>query len=228
MGIKQSFKRAFYAIAGWLPIVRDVARTADTAAPITWRGLFRQKILGTNRRAYWPMHFTSQAHDVSRIRVGIGSAPGFSAGCYLQAKNGIEVGDYTIIAANVGLISADHDPHCHGQHKPAPPIRIGDYSWIGMNAVILPGVELGEHTVVAAGAVVNRSFPDGYCIVGGVPAKVIKQLDREQVDRHRSEHEYVGFHALAGRSKEDVFKALGIEEAPFQESTTQAAPRESS
>jgi len=223
MGISQSLKRAFYAVGGRLPIVRDVVRTADTAAAITWRGLFRQKVLGHNRRAYWPMHFTSQAHDVSRIRVGIGSAPGFSLGCYIQAKNGIEIGDYVIMAANVGIISADHDSHAHAHHRAAPPIRIGDYSWIGMGAVILPGVELGPHTVVAAGAVVNRSFPEGYCIVGGVPAKMLKQLDPEKVDCHRNEHEYIGFHALAGRKKEDVFRSLGIEEAPFHGASSREA-----
>ena len=55
------------------------------------------------------------------------------------------------------------------------PVVIGDDVWIGANAVILPGVTIGKHAVVAAGAVVTKDVPD-YCIVGGVPAKIIKKI----------------------------------------------------
>ena len=55
------------------------------------------------------------------------------------------------------------------------PVMIGDDVWIGANAVILPGVTIGQHVVVAAGAVVTKDVPD-YSVVAGVPAKVIKQL----------------------------------------------------
>ena len=49
-----------------------------------------------------------------------------------------------------------------------------------MNAVILPGVELGDHTVVGAGAVVTKSFSEGYCVIGGNPAKIIKYIERDE------------------------------------------------
>lgn len=55
------------------------------------------------------------------------------------------------------------------------PVVIDDDVWIGANAVILPGVTIGQHVVVAAGAVVTKDVPD-YSVVAGVPAKVIKQL----------------------------------------------------
>ena len=55
------------------------------------------------------------------------------------------------------------------------PVVISDDVWIGANAVILPGVTIGRHVVVAAGAVVTKDVPDN-CVVGGVPTKVIKQL----------------------------------------------------
>ncbi len=55
------------------------------------------------------------------------------------------------------------------------PVVIGDDVWIGANAVILPGVTIGKHCVVAAGAVVTKDVPDN-SLVGGVPAKIIKQL----------------------------------------------------
>ena len=56
------------------------------------------------------------------------------------------------------------------------PIVIGDDVWIGANSVILPGVTIGRHAVVAAGAVVTKDVPDN-CVVAGVPARVIKQLE---------------------------------------------------
>ena len=56
------------------------------------------------------------------------------------------------------------------------PIIIGDDVWIGANAVILPGVSIGCHSVVAAGAVVSKDVPD-HCVVAGVPARIIKRLD---------------------------------------------------
>ena len=55
------------------------------------------------------------------------------------------------------------------------PVVIGDDVWIGANAVILPGVTIGQHAVIAAGAVVTKDVPD-YSLVAGVPAKEIKKL----------------------------------------------------
>ena len=55
------------------------------------------------------------------------------------------------------------------------PVTIGDDVWIGANAVILPGVHIGNHCVVAAGAVVTKDVP-AHSLVAGVPAKIIKQL----------------------------------------------------
>ena len=56
------------------------------------------------------------------------------------------------------------------------PIVIGRKVWIGSNATVLPGVTIGDRSIVAAGAVVNRDVPPDV-IVGGVPAKVIKHLE---------------------------------------------------
>nr|WP_283244199.1 DapH/DapD/GlmU-related protein [Luoshenia tenuis] len=54
---------------------------------------------------------------------------------------------------------------------------LGEKCWIGMNSVVLPGVTLGPHTVVGAGAVVTKSFPEGYCVIAGNPARMIRKLD---------------------------------------------------
>ncbi|MBR1692050.1 MAG: sugar O-acetyltransferase, partial [Lachnospiraceae bacterium] len=60
----------------------------------------------------------------------------------------------------------------------AKPITIGNDVWIGGNVTILPGVTIGNNVVVAAGAVVTHDVPDN-CLVGGVPAKILKQLEND-------------------------------------------------
>lgn len=52
---------------------------------------------------------------------------------------------------------------------------------------------LGDHTIVGAGAVVTKSFPEGYCIVAGNPAKVVKYLDKSKIVEYKHPIEYVGY-----------------------------------
>ena len=104
----------------------------------------------------------------------------FQKGCYYQAFAPITIGKDVWIAQNVGIITANHDVNNPENHAEAKPVTIGDSCWIGMNSVILPGVSLGEHTVVGAGAVVTKSFSDGYCVVAGNPAKIIKKLEKRE------------------------------------------------
>lgn len=142
--------------------------------------VFWQRVLGINRAARWPVHFTSRVVEPRRVKLGRASYPGDMPGCYIQAMNGIEVGDYCLFGPNVGLISASHDPADPRRHLDAPPIRLGDHCWIGFGAVILPGVELGPRTTVGAGAVVTKSFPEGHCVLAGNPARVIRKLSHAQ------------------------------------------------
>ncbi len=59
-------------------------------------------------------------------------------------------------------------------------MKIGDDVWIGGNAIILPGVTIGNNVIVAAGAVVTKDVPDN-CVVGGIPAKKIKDLENDVI-----------------------------------------------
>lgn len=138
--------------------------------------LFPQKVLGFNRSAYWPVHFTSKVTGANNIIIGEESAPGWSPGCYIQGIGQIEIGDLVRIAPNVGIISANHSLEDINKHVLSK-VKIGSYSWIGMNAVILPGVELGEHTIVGAGSIVTKSFQEGYCVIAGNPARKIKDIN---------------------------------------------------
>lgn len=160
------------------PLFRAAFRIPEGCAipfGIKWR---LGQLLGFNSHVPWPVHFTTTVRVPERVRLGARTFPGDSPNCYIQAINGIEVGDDTNLGPGVGLISANHDPLNNAQFLPAPPIRIGRDCWLGMNAVVLPGVELGERTIVGAGAVVTRSFPEGRCILVGNPARVLRRLDQ--------------------------------------------------
>ena len=60
----------------------------------------------------------------------------------------------------------------------AKPVSIGNDVWIGGNVTILPGVNIGNNVVIAAGAVVTKDIPDN-CVAGGVPARVIKEIEND-------------------------------------------------
>lgn len=186
----------------------DIARTRGTAAPITYKNYFMQKVLGFNKTAYWPTHFTSVIGRADRIQIGIGCAPGLSPGCYIQGSGGIRIGDYTLVGPGVGLISKNHDVYNIATHKDGG-IEIGQYCWIGMNAIILPKVKLGDHTIVAAGSVVNKSFSDGYCVVAGVPARVVKRLEKSKVVEKKNDVEYVGFYPVC-KFRDRIHKILDV------------------
>ena len=144
-----------------------------------------------SRGGYFPVHSTCTIANMRKIYVGINSTVA-RPGCYLQGAGTIRFGDYVRLAPNVGILSANHDLYDQRKYNVAP-IVIGDYSWIGMNSVVLQGVILGPRTIVAAGAVVTKSFPDGYCVLAGVPAKVVKYLDKEKFIPWHYEQEYCGY-----------------------------------
>lgn len=169
-----------------------IYKTRKTQTPINIKIWFNQKVLGYNKDVYWPVHRSSMVVCSQNIYAGIETCPGYMPGCYIQGIGKIYIGDYTQIAANVGIISANHDLYDNRKHLPKE-VRIGKYCWIGMGAIILPGVELGDYTIVAAGSVVSKSFSEGFCVIGGNPAKLIKTIEKEKCVFHKSEHEYNGY-----------------------------------
>lgn len=139
---------------------------------------FFQRVLRVNSHVKWRVHWSSIVTYPERIKMNYWRPfLGFLPNCYIQAMNGIEIGKNVRIGPSVKLISASHDVYDYDLHTKHPPIIIEDNCWIAANVTILPGVQLGDHTVVAAGAVVNKSFLEGNCIIGGIPAKIIKKLD---------------------------------------------------
>ena len=99
-----------------------------------------------------------------------------------MARGGITIGDYARIAANVQLISNNHDPYDLNVLT-CKPVEIGDYAWIGAGATVLPGVRVGCHAVIGASSVVTKDVPD-YAVAVGNPARVIKMLDKDKFKEH--------------------------------------------
>lgn len=91
----------------------------------------------------------------------------------------VNIGDNVMIAPGV-LISAVGHPLSPAKRRFrmsfAKPVTIGSDVWIGGNAVILPGVSIGNNVVIAAGAVVTRDIPDN-CLAAGIPARVVKEIE---------------------------------------------------
>ncbi len=99
-------------------------------------------------------------------------------GCLMMSAGGITIDDDALIAANVQLISNNHDPY--DRHLlVCKPVHIGKGAWIGAGSTILPGVTVGDYAIVGAGSIVTKDVPP-YAVAVGSPAKVIKYLDKEK------------------------------------------------
>jgi acetyltransferase-like isoleucine patch superfamily enzyme len=115
-------------------------------------------------------------------------------GALIMANESIEIGSHCLISWNVGIADSDFHPIDAAQRRidtmalapfykdrparpeiKAAPVRIHDNVWIGMNAVILKGVTVGENSIIAAGAVVSKDVPPNV-VVAGNPAVIVKRL----------------------------------------------------
>ena len=90
----------------------------------------------------------------------------------------VQIGDDVMIGPHTLITTVGHPLSPQGRkekHGVCRPVTIGNNVWIGGNCTILPGVKIGNHSVIAAGAVVTKDVPDN-CVAGGVPARIIKTL----------------------------------------------------
>ena len=174
------------ALGGLIDAVPALRRRRDWGYglipwPVLLVNFLFQRVLRLNAATPWSVHFTSCVLGPCNISIGRNVARSFavSGGCYIQAFNGIEIGDDTIFSFGVGIVSANHDPGNLSESRPGDPVRIGRGCWLGKNATILPGVTLGDGCVVGAGAVVTRSFGSG-TVLAGVPARPVVKRGPEE------------------------------------------------
>ena len=131
----------------------------------------------------------AEAFDVyagGRINVNAGAKLSLGSGymnhnCVIDCFSFITIGHGVVISERVVIRDSDNhaiisteNGELKSDEKPAAaPIVIQDHVWLGMNAVVLKGVTIGEGAIVAAGSVVTKDVPP-HCLVAGVPAKVVK------------------------------------------------------
>ena len=93
----------------------------------------------------------------------------------------VHIGDYCMIGPNTLITTVNHPLSPKGRRErlaQAKPVTIGNDVWIGGSCTLLPGVTIGNNVIVAAGAVVTKDVPDN-CVVAGVPAKKIRELEND-------------------------------------------------
>jgi acetyltransferase-like isoleucine patch superfamily enzyme len=119
-----------------------------------------------------PVIIDSHIKMPNPARVVIGNYVLIRENCYIDPET--EIQDYCTLSRQVMIISNGHIP---GSMKyTSSPVVIKKFAWIGANAMIMPGVTIGEHAVVAAGAVVTKDVPEK-TLVAGVPARIIREID---------------------------------------------------
>ena len=127
--------------------------------------------------------------DKNLLEIGKGSYIGMNTIINGFAAK-VTIGKNVSIAQNVNIM-ADSGPNASKALQgifpiEKGPVSIGDHCWIGANAIIMPNVALGEFSIVAANSYVNSSFPK-YAVIGGSPARLIRKLTNEEINKLKSE-----------------------------------------
>ncbi len=120
------------------------------------------------------IHMGARFYNPENIKIGVGTIIG--EGVVLDGRNNLWIGDHVDIASHVMIYNSQHDiddPHFRAVSEP---VIIEDYVFIGPRSIILPGISIGKGAVIAAGSVVTKNVSE-FEVVGGIPAKNIKQRD---------------------------------------------------
>lgn len=101
---------------------------------------------------------------------------GVASGASIYGVGGVKICENSMLSVGVLILSTEHDSgaplmRLTGVHKP---VYIGREVWVGAGAIVVPGVTIGDHAIIGAGAVVTRDV-EPYTLVGGVPARVIRK-----------------------------------------------------
>lgn len=110
----------------------------------------------------------------------IGNNVGIAQNCFIQVRANVIIGNDVILGPNVSIFSENHlyentNLPIRKQGVSRIGVIIEDGVWIGTRSVVLDGVTIGKNSIIAAGSVVNKNVPP-YTVYGGVPAKLIKNL----------------------------------------------------
>lgn len=140
-----------------------------------------QRIFRLNANVPFSVHFTSDVGGFNNIKF-IGNPHEMiisflaSGNCYYNIVAGtvLEIGEDTMWAHGVTFTTGNHGLINRNDYT-KDNIKIGKNCWLASNVCMLPGSEIGDNVTVAANAVVTKKFPSN-CVIGGVPAKIIKSI----------------------------------------------------
>lgn len=118
-------------------------------------------------------HFKHDSSRTSELIIGRESA--ITKNHHIDCTNRIEIGEYTTVAGYSSQFLTHSIDICKGRQD-SHPITIGDYCFVSTGVIILGGSSLPNHSVLAAGAVLNKKLEQTYAVYGGVPAKFIKSV----------------------------------------------------
>ena len=122
------------------------------------------------------IHWRARFFYPQGLRIGEHTTIGNDA--FLDAREGLTLGACVNVAAEVRIYTREHDVDDPWFRESGAAVSIGDYAYVGTRVTILPGVTIGEGAVVASGAVVTKDVAP-YMLVGGVPAKPIRERSRD-------------------------------------------------
>lgn len=114
-----------------------------------------------------------------RMGITIGKNVFISVGAWLDVRRGkIVIGDDAYITNGCKILSHDRTAGLLGNpEKGQGTTIIGKAVFLGMNSIILPGVEIGDHSIIGAGSVISKNVPSG-CVVVGSKLRIVKKLDK--------------------------------------------------
>ena len=166
----------------WLRLTRARGREVEwSGKPLFWeacRPIFRTDgpiDLGANIRLRGG---PTRTRFITRAggQIEIGDGVGVNYGCEITAEHSVKVGDATGFDPLVVVFDTSFHPLGEGEEVKSGPVEIGSNVCVGRHALILPGVTVGDHSVIAAGSVVARDVPPR-TVVAGNPAKPLREIE---------------------------------------------------
>lgn len=171
-------------LQGMITAGKELVTIINTTTDLEKRAKVIHELLGNAGKG---LVINGQFNTVYGKHIVVGDDVFINGNCTFQDSNKITLGDRVIVAPDTKLYCGEHALDAtkrFGKRQDGSrylitytkPITIGNDVWIGGNVTIIGGVHIGNNVIVAAGAVVTKDVPEN-TVVGGVPAKVIKQLE---------------------------------------------------
>lgn len=169
--IRMAFKKGFVRIYNWwLDFKLFLIHLVSLHVPFYFIRKSVFLISGVKIGKGSMIHMGCKFFEPRGVTVGRDTMVGDKA--FLDGRAPLRIGDHVDIASEVMIYNSEHDLASEKFEAVNEPVEIGDYTFIGPRAIVLPGVKIGRGAVIGAGAVVTKDVAD-FAMVGGVPAKVI-------------------------------------------------------